>query len=187
MKIISKISLTRMKLMVQNTQIAGKNLFPIDHAMNINQFRSLSKTTFSFIIQRPVIFYFLSKRNYKSIKMSLIQSFREFLSIFSIQFSKLNTAIFDDLLKGHRIVPNARFAYIANFILIHAFSLHLFNNYGKNKECVDMELTYFLECTSLAKTGRLSAENICTSNGKFISLLSICFDLFDVKSDIRSI
>ena len=39
MKIISKISLTLMNLMAQNTQIAGKKRFPIDQNMNINHFR----------------------------------------------------------------------------------------------------------------------------------------------------
>ena len=103
MKITSKISLTRMNLMVQNIQIAGKNLFPTDHEVNINEFRSLLKTTFSFIIQRRVIFYFYFNRNYATIKKSSIQSFRELLSIFSFKFPKSNTALSDELLKDHRI------------------------------------------------------------------------------------
>ena len=51
MKIISKISLMRMKLMVQNTPIVGKELFPIDQNMNINHFQGSSTTTFSFVIK----------------------------------------------------------------------------------------------------------------------------------------
>ena len=62
------------------------------------------------------------------------------------------------------------------FLIFSFFSLHLFKNYGRLKKCVDMELTYFLECTalgetSLAQTGlsKTGFEDICRQNGKFSS------------------
>ena len=51
------------------------------------------------------------------------------------------------------------------FILIF-FSLHLFKNYGNSNKCVDMEVTYFLECTFMAQAGRLGTEAICKVNRK---------------------
>ena len=61
-----------------------------------------------------------------------------------------------------------------SFLTFLFFRLHLFKNYGKTKQCVDMELTYFLECsafaeTSLAQTGlsKTGFEDICRQNGKF--------------------
>ena len=49
------------------------------------------------------------------------------------------------------------------FAFLYVFSVHIFKNYWNNK-CVDLELTYFLECpgTSIAKSSRSSAEAICT-------------------------
>ena len=81
MKIISKISLTRMNLMVNimayNTQIAGKKLFPIDQNMNINHFQALSKTIFFYWIRRRINIHSSSDRNYLKIKKSSIQNFRK--------------------------------------------------------------------------------------------------------------
>ena len=55
------------------------------------------------------------------------------------------------------------------FSYFNVLSLHLFKNYGKSNKCIDMELTYFLECTSLAKTNlsKTGFEDICRANGKF--------------------
>ena len=91
MKIISKIRLTRMILMVQDTQIAGKKLFRIDQKMNIHHFRILSKTTFSFIIKRRETSHYFFNRNYSTRKESSTQSFRELLFIFSICFINYKT------------------------------------------------------------------------------------------------
>ena len=142
MKIISKISLTRMNLMVNimayNTQIAGKKLFPIDQNMNINHFQGLSTTTFSFVIKWRVTIHPFFNSNYSTKKKLSIQNIRELLFIYWF------------------------------FIFAYLFSLHIFQNYRHNK-CIDMELTYFLQCTSLAKDGRSGTEAICRANSKYSS------------------
>ena len=134
MKIISKISLTRMKLMVQNTQTVRKKLLPTDQNMNINHFQGLSKACLCFLIKRRVAILPFSNSNYLTKKKLSTQSSRELL------------------------IPLL-------FIFIF-FSLHLFKNYGNSNKCVDVEVTYFLECTSMAQAGRLDTEAICKASRK---------------------
>ena len=105
MKIISKTSLTRMNLMVQNTQIAGKQLFPIDQNMNINHFRASSKTTFCFIIEGLVTIHTFFDKNYSTTKKSSIQNFRELFIIskvfFNLEWPFLNDIFDVQLGSGH--------------------------------------------------------------------------------------
>ena len=81
-KIILTISLTRMKLMVQDTQIVGKQLLPTDQNMNINHFRGLPKATFCFLIAWRVSIHPFFNSNYWTKKKSSIQSIREFNILF---------------------------------------------------------------------------------------------------------
>ena len=71
------------------------------------------------------------------------------------------------------------FVIEVHIIHLYFFSLHLFKNYGRSTKCVDMELTYFLECTSLAKTSlaktdlsKTGFQATCRPNGKFSLLLN---------------
>ena len=100
MKIISKIRLTRMILMVQDTQIAGKKLCRIDQKMNINHSRGLSKTTFCFWIKRRVTIHFFVNGNYSTIKESSIQSFRELLFIYLFVFQSKKRPFSQKLFNG---------------------------------------------------------------------------------------
>ena len=48
-----------------------------------------------------------------------------------------------------------------------SFSIHCFNNYEENGACIDLELSYFLECSTLSKLGRKGQTAKCVPNCKF--------------------
>ena len=56
-------------------------------------------------------------------------------------------------------------------ICFYIFSFHLFKNYGNDGNCIDMELSYYLECTSFAEAGKSGTEAICQANGKFTIII----------------
>ena len=120
--------------MVHNIQIAGKNLFPIDHEMNINQFRRLSKTTLCFTIQRRATFYFYFKRNYASIKKSSIQSFVSCYNFLRLFFKVKHGLIRGDF-GGHRIA-NGECVHVSTFSMLYTYMISrmfLFRNFDYSK------------------------------------------------------
>ena len=61
------------------------------------------------------------------------------------------------------------------FWVFFVFSFHLFKNYKNNRDCIDMELSYYLECSSLAEAGRSGTVAICQANGKFILIIGLWY------------
>ena len=55
-------------------------------------------------------------------------------------------------------------------------SLHLFKDYGNYGDCIDMELSYYLECSSLARSGRSGTEAICQPNGEYTFFIKCVYN-----------
>ena len=51
--------------------------------------------------------------------------------------------------------------------IFYIFSFHLFKNYENNGDCIDMELSYYLECSSFVEAGKSGTVAICQENGEF--------------------
>lgn len=51
---------------------------------------------------------------------------------------------------------------IFDYLLKLILSLHFFKNYGRNTECIDMELSYFFECPQEANRVKRSSQTTQT-------------------------
>ena len=60
--------------------------------------------------------------------------------------------------------------------------IHCFNNFESNGACIDLELSYFLECSTLSKTGRNGKNATCIPDGKFYSVFEIKTGEISAKS-----
>ena len=89
-----------------------------------------------FCLMMDLTIHPLTMSNCQRKKKFSIQIFRELFNIFFFAFSE------------------------------HNFSFHLFKNYGNYGNCIDMELSYYLECSSLARPGRSGTKAICRANSK---------------------
>ena len=155
MKIFSASQLLHMKLMAHNTQTVRKKLFAIDQKKNISFFRVLPKLCSCCMMVQTI--YLLIMINYPSKKTLLIQSIREFFILYFHFYIEI--FYFENL-----PIP---------YIYWYVFSLHLFKNYGNKGDCLDMELSYYLECSSLVQTGQSDTVAFCQANGEFTFIIGL--------------
>ena len=109
-----------------------------------------------------IVFLLYDGSNYISVNHEQLSKKKEMIDP---KYSWVLYTLFSFLDRDFLFKKSLRFIHV--LICFIVFSLHLFKNYGNNGDCLDMELSYYLECSNLVQTGQSGTAAICQANGEF--------------------